>query len=402
MSEDKENVNSKPVLPKLWILVSLGAVGPLAMNIFIPSIPGLMLIFDSGYGQVQLVLTAYLISMALAQLVVGPLSDRFGRRLVVLCGLVTCIVGSGLCICASQIEVLVLGRVVQAIGASSGLVMSRTIIRDVFGIDRASSVMGYLTMAMVIVPMLSPIIGGVLDDAFGWEASFVLVFIYVLIICLACLRCLQETRREPSDKEKTNTIISDFWWLLRQWKFNRYAFQISFSSAAFYTFLGGSPFVAIELFGATKSEYGLYYMMAAGAYMLGNYFTGRYSIWLGSQKIIFLGTFTSLIGGLFLSYVYFTNILSTGSLFLGMSIIALGNGLSLPAGNAAAISADTKRIGTAAGLSGFMQIGFGAAGAYIAGLLLSNSAAPFIVIMFGSVLLAFVINIIGERISVSR
>ena len=136
--------------------------------------------------------------------------------------------------------------------------------------------------------------------------------------------------------------------------------------------------------------------------MLGNYFTGRYSIWLGSQKIIFLGTFTSLIGGLFLSYVYFTNILSTGSLFLGMSIIALGNGLSLPAGNAAAISADTKRIGTAAGLSGFMQIGFGAAGAYIAGLLLSNSAAPFIVIMFGSVLLAFVINIIGERISVSR
>ena len=402
MSEDKENVNSKPVLPKLWILVSLGAVGPLAMNIFIPSIPGLMLIFDSGYGQVQLVLTAYLISMALAQLVVGPLSDRFGRRLVVLCGLVTCIVGSGLCICASQIEVLVLGRVVQAIGASSGLVMSRTIIRDVFGIDRASSVMGYLTMAMVIVPMLSPIIGGVLDDAFGWEASFVLVFIYVLIICLACLRCLQETRREPSDKEKTNTIISDFWWLLRQWKFNRYAFQISFSSAAFYTFLGGSPFVAIELFGATKSEYGLYYMMAAGAYMLGNYFTGRYSIWLGSQKIIFLGTFTSLIGGLFLSYVYFTNILSTGSLFLGMSIIALGNGLSLPAGNAAAISADTKRIGTAAGLSGFMQIGFGAAGAYIAGLLLSNSAAPLIVIMFGSVLLAFVINIIGERISVSR
>ena len=230
----KPDTSGKSGKPKLWILVSLGAVGPLAMNIFIPSIPGLMSIFQSSYGTVQLVLVAYLLSMAVAQLLVGPLSDRFGRRIVALLGLLVCIIGSIVCIYSVEIEMLILGRIVQAIGACSGLVMSRTIIRDIYGTNRAASMLGYLTMAMVVVPMVAPSIGGVLDDNFGWQASFLFVMGYGILIFFLTLIFLNETHTGPFINERPERIILDFWQLLKRWKFSRHAFQISFSSAAFF------------------------------------------------------------------------------------------------------------------------------------------------------------------------
>jgi DHA1 family bicyclomycin/chloramphenicol resistance-like MFS transporter len=384
--------------PRLWVLVCLGAIGPLAMNIFIPSIPGLMSIFESSYATVQLVLTAYLVSMAFAQLIVGPLSDRFGRRLVALTGLSVCVFGSVLCIYSVYIEMLIVGRVIQAIGACSGLVMARTIIRDIFGLDKAASMMGYLTMAMVIVPMLAPTIGGVLDDFFGWQASFFLVMTYGIVIFILCSQLLKETHFGPFNVRNPQQVLLDFWRLLKQWRFSRHAFQISFSSAAFFSFLGGSPFVVIELMGATKSEYGFYYIFAAGSYMFGNFLTGRYSQKLGSRRIILLGTSIGFFGGIFLYGVYLLNLLSPLLLFMGMGIIALGNGLCLPSGTAAAISADPDRIGTAAGLAGFMQIGFGSGGAFLAGSLISNSAAPLLVIMLLSVSFGFLINLVGQKL----
>ena len=164
MIKKKDNEPKYSRRPKLLILIAIAAIGPMAMNILIPSIPKLMDIFNSSYGSVQVTLTAYLISMAIAQLFVGPLSDRFGRRPVVLLGSGICFSGSLICVFATQIDYLVFGRVIQAIGACTGLVMSRTIIRDIHGMERAASMIAYVTMAMVVVPMLSPTLGGVLDN----------------------------------------------------------------------------------------------------------------------------------------------------------------------------------------------------------------------------------------------
>ena len=257
--------------------------------------------------------------------------------------------------------------------------------------------LGYLTMAMVVVPMVAPSIGGVLDDNFGWQASFLFVMGYGILIFFLTLIFLNETHTGPFINERPERIILDFWQLLKRWKFSRHAFQISFSSAAFFSFLGGSPFVTIELMGATKSEYGFYFMLAGGAYMIGNFITGRYSEHLGAHALVLVGTSVGLFGGLFLYAVFVAKLLSPILLFLGMGCIALGNGLCLPSGNAAAISADPRRIGTAAGLSGFMQIGFGSGGAFLTGQLLTDSAAPLILIMLLSVSSAFFINIIGQK-----
>ena len=382
--------------PQLVILIAIAAIGPMAMNILIPSIPKLMGIFNSSYGSVQVTLTAYLISMAIAQLFVGPLSDRFGRRPVVLFGSGICFCGTLICVFATQIEYLIFGRIIQAIGACTGLVMSRTIIRDVHGMERAASMIAYVTMAMVVVPMLSPTLGGVLDNTFGWRASFIFVAIYAVLLFIICATSLGETHKGPLTPVSILKMLQDYYYLMRLSKFNRHALQISFSSAAFFSFLGGSPYVVIELMNASEAEYGLYFVIAGAAYMLGNLVAGRYGASLGIKFCIFFGTLIGWIGGIVLWLSFLMEFLTPATLFISMGIIAIGNGICLPSGNAAAISVDQRKIGTAAGLAGFLQLGFGSGGAYLIGMLLDDNAYPLVIIMGASVFIAFTINFLKE------
>ena len=396
MIKKKDNEPKYSRRPKLLILIAIAAIGPMAMNILIPSIPKLMDIFNSSYGSVQVTLTAYLISMAIAQLFVGPLSDRFGRRPVVLLGSGICFSGSLICVFATQIDYLVFGRVIQAIGACTGIVMSRTIIRDIHGTERAASMIAYVTMAMVVVPMLSPTLGGVLDNIFGWRASFIFVAIYAILLFIICARSLGETHKGPFTSVSILKMLQDYCYLMRLIKFNRHALQISFSSVAFFSFLGGSPYVVIELMNASEVQYGFYFVIAGGAYMLGNLFAGRYGASLGIQFCIFYGTLIGLIGGIVLTLSFFMELLTPATLFISMEIIAIGNGICLPSGSAAAISVNPRKIGTAAGLAGFLQLGFGSGGAYLTGILLDDSAYPLVIIMGVSVFIAFTINFLKE------
>jgi len=159
----------------LALLMAMTAIGPATLNIVVPALPGLVTRLASDTGTVQLMLSLYLLSLATAQLLLGPLSDRFGRRPVVLAGLALSVAASLAAIAASSIGALIGARVVQAIGASTGIVIGRAIIRDLFERDRAAAMIGLVTTAMVIAPMVAPMIGGILDTAFGWEAIFLFI-----------------------------------------------------------------------------------------------------------------------------------------------------------------------------------------------------------------------------------
>lgn len=381
--------------PSLVLLIVLTAAGPLALNIFIPSMPGMVEALDTSYSTVQLTLTLYLAAMGGAQIVIGPISDRFGRRPAVIGGMILFIIGSLACAFAPNIETLIVGRVIQAAGGCTGMVMSRTIIRDMHGMDKAASMIGYVTMVMVIAPILAPTIGGFLDSQFDWRAGFHAAVAYAAIVLVFIYAILGETHKGPFRAESVGTMMLNFVGLLGQFRFNRHALQIAFSSGAFFAFLGGAPYVSINLMGITPAEYGLYFMFGGVFYMLGNFITGRKSEKWGAKRLIALGTSIGLLGGAFLIVIYFIGVLTPLTLFGGMAIIALGNGLSLPSGTAGAVSADPTRIGAASGLAGFLQIATGALASYIVGLLLSDSAAPMVTVMATCVTLAFSIHMAG-------
>ncbi len=368
------------------------------MNLFIPSMPGLVRVFETHYGTVQLALTLYLFSLAVAQLFVGDLSDRFGRRPVMLWGLVCFFLGSVVCIVAPNIDTLIVGRMIQAVGGCTGLVLSRTIIRDLHGLEGATSMIAYVTMVMVIAPILAPSLGGVLDTVFNWQAGFVALAIYAVCLFAFSFYWLSETHKGPFQSGGFQRMFIGFGCLLRRWRFVRYSLQISFSSCAFFSFLGGAPYVMMDIMGRTTAEYGLYFMFGGAFYMLGNFITGRKSAVWGTTRLLWIGAVIGLIGGSLLLVAFLTEKLDPVSLFGAMAIIALANGCTLPAGTASVIGVDQSRIGAAAGLSGFMQIAMGALGAFLVGTWLEDTAAPLVYVMFVSTALAFFVHLGGEHL----
>lgn len=376
--------------PPLALLVAITAVGPLALNIFMPSMPALPAEFDTDYGTVQLTLSLYLIGTALSQLIYGPLSDRYGRRPVLLVGLSLFLVGSLIGYLAQSIEALILGRIVQAVGGCAGLVLGRAIVRDVFDRDKSASVIAYVTSAMVIAPMIGPAIGGFLDAQAGWRSSFLLLIGIGGIVLAFALLILRETNTQRCADLGLISLVSSYPSLLGRPMFGLYAAQTAFGSAAFFSFLGGGPYVVVELLGRTSQDYGLWFAMASIGYMSGNFFAGRYSERFGINRMLMIGAAATLLGGLALVLVMLTHTLALPTLFGCMLIMAFGNGITIPNGLAGAVSADPSRAGAASGLAGFGQMGVGAGASTITGawLVQSSTAWPLIAMMAGSAALA--------------
>ncbi len=395
---------SKRNPPHLLMLVAISAVNPLALNIFMPSMPGMVRVFNTDYTTVQLTLTLFLASIAVSQLFIGPLSDRFGRRPVVIYGTSIFLLASVVCIYATSIEMLIIGRVFQAFGGCTGMVMGRAIIRDMHGLDKSASMMGYVTMAMVVAPMMAPWFGGQLDILYGWQASFIVVFVYTAVVLAFGYFLIGETHKGPFRAENPLRMLVGYGSLLGNLQFLRPALQISFSTGAFFAFLGGAPYVTMELLGGTPVDYGAYFMVASTCYMIGNFVTGRMSEKWGADRLVAFGLFFAMSGGLWLIANYYFFGLSLLTLFCGMGFIALGNGMSLPSGTAAAISADPSRVGAAAGLSGSMQLTTGAVASYLSGLYLtgSDTALPLVIIMSLCATLAIVAHVGGGVLAARR
>ncbi len=385
--------NTKP--PSLIILIAATAIGPLALNIFIPSMPGLQRAFDTNYATAQLALSLYLAGLAPAQLFYGPLSDRFGRRPVMLGGLTVFLFGSLLCLFAPAIEFLIAGRIVQAVGGCVGMVVGRAVVRDLYDRDRTASILAYITMAMVTAPMVAPMIGGFLDVWFGWRASFVFVLVAGGCVLTGVWILLSETHAGDEGHSGWRDLLASFPVLIRRRAFCGYAFQVSFSSATFFAFLGGAPYVTVELMGRTPSDYGVFFVPIVAMYMLGNFLSARGAVRIGIDRMITTGTLISLAGAVSLAGVALAGALSPYTMFGLMAVMALGNGLCIANGFAGAVSVEPQIAGAAAGFSGFLHTATGAAASFVVGSLLTDSATPLIIAMVAGAVLGLTAHAVG-------
>ncbi len=349
------------------ILVAVSTAGPLAMNIFVPFIPGLMREFSASSGTVQLTLTVYLAGIAVSQLFYGPLSDRFGRRPAMLAGLVLYIAASLLCAIANSIETLMAARFLQALGGASGMVLARAMVRDLHGREASASVLGYITMTWVLVPMFAPALGGLIDQVSTWRMAFyVLTGIGALILALAIWR-LPETN--PDGGGAGTRLVEGMVQLLRQPRFIGHTMTLGFCSAVFFSFIAGAPYIMIDVLERSPLDYGLWFMLVSVGYMTGNFLSGRYAQKIGIDRMISFGNRLAIAGTLLMLAAGLSGALSPLTLFAPMLIVTLGNGLTIPSGTAAAISVLPRTIGAAAGLSGFAQMAIGAAASQLTGAL---------------------------------
>ncbi len=375
--------------PPLGVLVAVTALGPLALNIFMPSMPGMQAVFNTDMATIQFTLSLYLFGVAIAQLFMGPLSDRFGRRPVLLCGVLLFLVGTLICAFAGSIGALIVGRVIQAVGGCAGLVLGRAIVRDTYDREESASMIGYITMAMVVAPMVAPSLGGITDDLFGWQASFHLVFAVGAVVLLFAWRMLVETHFDRTAVAGPLSMIKGFGVLLKDAAFTGYAMNISFTTAVFFSFLAGAPFIMIEIMGRPPSEYGLYFLLNGVSYMTGNFLSGRLSTRVGSERMVFAGSVIALMGVALLTGLALSGEMTPIMLFGPVMLVGLANGLSLPNATAAAISIRPELAGTASGLVGFLQMMVGALASFVVGQLLTDSALPMVTVMSGAAIVAF-------------
>jgi DHA1 family bicyclomycin/chloramphenicol resistance-like MFS transporter len=385
----------------LLLLMAVTAIGPTSLNILVPAVPQLSRDLGADIATLQLTVSLFLIGLGAAQLLMGPLSDRFGRRPVLLAGLALTVLSSLLAIAMSTAVNLIVARVLQAIGASTGIVVGRAIIRDLFDRNRAASMIGLVATVMVVVPTFGPLIGGVLDTAFGWESIFVFSAVTSFAVLVWAALTLPETRG-------LNALAhpqTGFWHDLRQLAASRsfwgYVLVASFGSATFFAFLGGGPHVVVTLMGRTSAEYGIWFAISSIGYMAGNFGASRLSTRIGVDRLILWGIAVEALG------VALATLLAAAArdwgpaiVFMPQTIVSLGNGLLLPGAIAGAVSIRPQAAGTAAGITGCAQMVTGAVVTQFAGVLLAGavSALPMAVLMDGLVVaLALSYVALGSR-----
>ena len=366
------------------LLIAMTAIGPLSLNILMPAVPGLALALMAEPGTAQLTLSLYLLGLASAQLVFGPLSDRFGRRPVVLAGLGLTVVSSLGAMVATSIEALIVARTAQALGASTGLVVGRAIIRDLYARERAAAMIGWVTMAMVVAPMLAPLIGGVLHSAFGWQSIFAFVAIAATATFIGAALGLPETQEAAQRSGGPAQFVADARLLLLSPQFFGYALCAATSSAIFFAFLGGAPHVVVSIMGRSPPVYGIWFAVTSLGYMAGNFTAARFSARIGLDRMIWWGTLLSLAGaGLTTVVVLMLPAGGPERIFLPQLFISLGSGMLLPNAVAGAVSVRPQAAGTASGITGFLQTGLGAPAAQLVGHLLAGAttALPMVLVM---------------------
>ncbi|KGJ22877.1 multidrug effflux MFS transporter [Paracoccus panacisoli] len=365
--------------PHILTLVLLSGLGALSMNVFLPSLPGMARDFGVDYAVMQLSVTVYLAGSALVQMIAGPLSDRYGRRPVMLVGLATFLVATAGTLLAPSAGWFLAFRTLQA-AVGTGMVLSRAIVRDMVEGDAAASRIGYVTMGMSVIPMMAPILGGLLDEAFGWRANFAMLLAAGAAALALAWVDLGETARGGLSMRAQ---MRGYPQLARSGVFWGYALAATFASGAFFAYLGGAPFVGETVFHLRPAEVGYWFAAPSIGYLLGNFISGRFAARVGIDRMILLGAWvTALALGAALA-VTMAGALVPAVFFGAIALMGLGNGMVLPSATAGMMGVRPELAGTASGLGGAMAVAGGAGLAALAGRFLvpGAGATPLLCIM---------------------
>ena len=381
----------KPSSISLILLTGgLMAFGPLSTDMYIPSLPSLTEALGTTVSLVTLTLSVYLAGYAVGQLTYGPISDRYGRRPALLGGLVLFVVASAACVLAPNIESLIVARFFQAFGACSGQVVGRAVIRDLHTSEAVTRMLAYTMVIMGLTSTVSPSIGAFLSVWIGWQAIFALLTLFGIVMTVVVWRNLDESLAKPDpNATRAGAMLRNFARLLRTRAFAGYALSLCLIFAVLFTFLAGSSFVFIGVFGLSQQQFGLVFVAIGGTSVIGSVLTGRLAHRVAIPRMFGFASAGTAAAGIVLVLVA----LNGGGFvahLVPLCAVTLGLGILIPAGFAGALAPHPEIAGTASSLIGFLQSSFAMVAGYLVGVLFNGTSLPMAALIGVFTVLSFV------------
>jgi MFS transporter, DHA1 family, multidrug resistance protein len=359
-------------------LASVTLIGPLAIHMFLPVLPVVKSAFEMPEALAGLTFSITLFVMGFATLVYGSLSDRYGRRPVLLSSLALFIAGSMASAVATSAIGLLAGRVLQAAGAGGGATLARAIARDAFGTEKLVKAIAHLQMAYALGPMLAPLAGGLMLDASGWRGVFWLAFAIGAVICLAVYVVLHETHK-AEHRTKGGSVLRDYARLFAHARFTAYVLQSGFSTGTFFAMGAAASFLMKDYLGRSASEFGAYFMLFPCGFLTGNFLSSKLSHRFSVETMVLVGASVNMFASAVQAVLLLTGHVTPLAIFVPGMLTTLGQGLALPNGQVGAIRVMPSLAGTASGISVFFQMFLGAVFAEMYTILADGTPVPMVV-----------------------
>ena len=374
------------------LLAMMTALGPLSTDIYLASMPHIGAALGAGNASVQLTMSIYIVAFAFAQVLHGPLSDKYGRRPVLLAGFAVYLTATAACVASTTIGMLVAARVAQALGVAAASILARAIVRDLYAGARAGRQLAVQSTIAGLTPICAPVLGGVLESLFDWRANFVAMGLIGAAVALCMALLLPETNKNPqAGPISIRSILESFGIVLKNKAYRSYLGIQAFSYNGLFAFLSGSPYVLQELYGFGPSQFGLIFAACSSSFVFGAWLGGRLVARRGLDGMIRLGVACLLAGGLGQAVAVFVFPKATLALVGPEMIYFLGIGFLLPNTQAAAMTPFPERAGAASSLIGFTQMISAAIVSWIMAASLGSSAWPLVTVMTLSGLGAFAV-----------
>ena len=374
------------------LLAALTAVGPLSTDMYLPSLPAIAREFHATTAQAELTISSYLIGFAFGQLIYGPISDRYGRKPILLVALGLYAAASLAASFAPSVDALIAARAVQAVGGCGAIVLARAIVRDLYSGARAGRELSLMGLVMALAPVVAPLIGGLLQTLFGWQANFLALVLCGLAIAGVVWRLLPETL-EPGLRRPLSAlaIARSFGTFLTDRGYLAHTGIVVFTYAGLFAWISGASFVLQDIYRLSSLAFGVAFAVGSAGVMVGSAFSTRLSGRLSFNALIGIGVTTQITGGLLMVAALMVGVSSALGLVLPMAVYLAGLGIVLPQAIAAAMHPYRDRAGTASSLLGFLQQSAAAVCGIVVGRLLGQSAWPMVLGIAVTALIALAI-----------
>lgn len=359
------------------LLASLTGLGPMSTDMYVPSLPAIGVALHVPISQVQLTISSYLVGFATGQILYGPISDRVGRKPVLMTALCIYAVGSLMCASTRSIEALIAARFVQALGGAGAIVLARAVVRDLYSGIRAGRELSLMGSIQAFAPIVAPLVGGFLQTVFGWHASFVLLVIVAVVTGVVTARLLPETVKQRAPAPISLAGMGALYRsVLEHRSFLAHLGIVTATFVGLYSWVSGASIVIQGVYGLSPAAFGMTYAVGSLGYLIGTNIAARIVMRLGLDRMIGIGTATMAVGGLGMVAVVASGLTGVAWLVGGMTIYLAGMGLAMPQTMASALIPFHDRAGTASSLMGFSQQACGAVAAAAIGVFLGRSAWP--------------------------
>jgi DHA1 family bicyclomycin/chloramphenicol resistance-like MFS transporter len=365
------------------LLALLTAVGPMSVDLYLPSLPQIGRVFDAAVPQVQLTLSGYLLCFAIGQIVYGPVSDQVGRKPVLLTALSLYVAVCLGCVFATSIEMLIALRCLQALGVAGAPVLARAMVRDLYHGVRAGRELARMGSITALAPVVAPSLGGVLQAAFGWQAAFVAMAALGLGAILLVMRFLPETMNRPAvaGALSLSSIVRNYGIFIRHRTYRLYLAIVAASYGGLFAWISGSSFVLQDLYALSPLVFGLVFALATLGYGAGTLLAAKLVGRIGIDRTIVCGGAALAAGGLAMAAAVALGATSPFALLVPMALYLCGLGLAMPQSMAGALMPFPERAGAASSLLGFLQQAIASSIGIVVGQMLGSSALPLALVI---------------------